>query len=176
MPNNTIVLGGLFPIHFKSEDSELKCGKEVSIDNLQKAYAMKYVIAQLNDDDKILPNVTLQARIFDTCGSQIISASHTREFIKMTIVRKTRVQLAGVVGAAVSDVSAKVASILQVFEIPQISHASTSVSLSEKDMYSYFLRTVPPDSFQAKAMVDICIKFGWTYVLTVNSEGIYAWN
>ena len=172
--NNTIVLGGLFQIHFKSEDSELKCGKEVSIMNLQLAYAMKYAIAKVNEDDKILPNVTLRARIFDTCGSQTIAASHTREFIKMTIVRKTREQLAGVVGAAISDVSAKVASILQVFQIPQISYASTSVSLSEKDIYNSFLRTVPPDSFQAKAMVDICLKFGWTYVLTVNSEGIYG--
>ena len=135
---------------------------------------MKYAIAKLNEDTKILPNVTLQARIFDTCRSQIISASHTREFIKMTIVRKTPAQLAGVVGASISDVSAEVASILQVFQIPQISYSSTSVSLSEKDLYSYFLRTVPPDSFQAKAMVDICIKFGWTYVLTVNSEGIYG--
>ena len=167
-------MGGLFPIHFKSEDSELKCGKEVSISGLQLAYGMKYAIAKINEDDKILPNITLRARIFDTCRSQTIAASHTREFIKMTIVRKTRAQLAGVVGASISDVSAKVASILQVFEIPQISYGSTSVSLSEKDIYSYFLRTVPPDSFQAKALVDICLKFGWTYVLTVYSEGIYG--
>ena len=92
----------------------------------------------------------------------------------MTIVRKSRVQLVGVVGAAISDVSAKVASILQVFEILQISNCSTSVSLSEKDFYSYFLRTVPPDLFQAKAMVDIRLKFGWIYVFTVDSEGIYG--
>ena len=167
-------MGGLFPIHIKSEDSELECGSKLSILGLQVAYAMKYAIAKVNQDDNILPNITLRATIFDTCRSQTIAASRTREFIKMTIVRKSRAQLAGVVGAAISDVSAKVASILQVFEIPQISHGSTSVTLSERDIYSYFLRTVPPDSFQAKAMVDICLRYGWTYVLTVNSEGIYG--
>ena len=159
-------MGDVFPIRSKSKDSALKFGEEAIIIGLQLGYGMKYAIAKLNEDDKILPNVALRAKIF--------AASHTREFIKMTIVRKSRVQLVGVVGAAISDVSAKVASILQVFEILQISNCSTSVSLSENYFYSYFLRTVPPDSFQAKAMVDIRLKFGWIYVFTVDSEGIYG--
>ena len=89
----------------------------------------------------------------------------------MTLQPEPDVQLAGIIGASVSDVSAKVASILQVFEIPQISPKSTSVLLSDRDIYRYFMRTVPPDSFQAAVMVDICRKFNWTYVLTVNSAG-----
>ena len=132
---------------------------------------MLHGIEQVNALDSILQNITLEAKIYDTCRSQTIASAHTKEFIKMTLQQETEVQLAGVIGASVSDVSAKVASIMQVFEIPQISFKSTSVLLSDRDLYKYFMRTVPPDSFQAAAMVDICLKFNWTYVLTVNSEG-----
>jgi ABC-type branched-subunit amino acid transport system substrate-binding protein len=132
---------------------------------------MLYAIEKANALDYILQNITLEAKIYDTCRSQTIASGHTKGFIKMTLQPEPDVQLAGIIGASVSDVSAKVASILQVFEIPQISPKSTSVLLSDRDLYRYFMRTVPPDSFQTAAMVDICRKFNWTYVLTVNSAG-----
>lgn len=33
---------------------------------------------------------------------------------------------------------------------------------------------VPPDSFQASAMVDIAAKFGWNYVSTLADDGNYG--
>ena len=164
-------MGGLIPLRTKSEKTELKCGNRLRLSGFMLGHAMLHGIEQVNALDSILQNITLEAKIYDTCRSQTIASAHTKEFIKMTLQQETEVQLAGVIGASVSDVSAKVASILQVFEIPQISFKSTSVLLSDRDLYKYFMRTVPPDSFQAAAMVDICLKFNWTYVLTVNSEG-----
>lgn len=60
------------------------------------------------------------------------------------------------------------------FQIPQISYASTSAKLSDKSRYDYFARTVPPDFYQAKAMAEILRAFNWTYVSTVASEGDYG--
>lgn len=37
-----------------------------------------------------------------------------------------------------------------------------------------FLRTIPPDNFQARAMVDIVKKFGWSYVATVATDEDYG--
>lgn len=166
-----ILLGGLIPLRTKSEDTELKCGNRLRLSGFMLGHAMLHGIEQVNALDSILQNITLEAKIYDTCRSQTIASTHTKEFIKMSLQPEPDVQLAGVIGASVSDVSAKVAGILQVFEIPQISFKSTSVLLSDRDLYKYFMRTVPPDTFQAAAMVDICLKFNWTYVLTVNSEG-----
>ena len=59
-------------------------------------------------------------------------------------------------------------------QIPQISYASTGIELSDKSRYSYFSRVVPPDSYQAQAMVDIVKAFGWRYVATVADEGNYG--
>lgn len=60
------------------------------------------------------------------------------------------------------------------FQIPQISYASTSIDLSDKSRYEYFSRVVPPDSYQAQAMVDIAKYFGWNYVITIQDEGNYG--
>ena len=59
-------------------------------------------------------------------------------------------------------------------QIPQISYASTGIELSDKSRFSYFSRVVPPDSYQAQAMVDIVRAFGWKYVATVADEGNYG--
>lgn len=70
--------------------------------------------------------------------------------------------------------SFQVANLLRLFQIPQISYASTSAKLSDKSRYDYFARTVPPDFYQAKAMAEILRFFNWTYVSTVASEGDYG--
>lgn len=59
-------------------------------------------------------------------------------------------------------------------QIPQISYASTAPELSDSTRYDFFSRVVPPDSYQAQAMVDIVRAFGWNYVSTLASEGNYG--
>lgn len=60
------------------------------------------------------------------------------------------------------------------FQIPQISYASTAPELSDNNRYDFFSRVVPPDSYQAQAMVDIVKALGWNYVSTLASEGNYG--
>ncbi|GAA6100295.1 glutamate receptor, metabotropic 8b isoform X1 [Tachysurus ichikawai] len=58
--------------------------------------------------------------------------------------------------------------------IPQISYASTAPELSDNSRYDFFSRVVPPDSYQAQAMLDIVLAMGWNYVSTLASEGNYG--
>jgi hypothetical protein len=169
-----IILGGLFPVHQKSVRRENECGIFSEMPGYHFMEAMLYAIDKVNADPNILPNITLGAKVYDTCMSKTIAADYAKKFISMTFSTNKKVQLAGVIGCLYSEVSETVANFLRVFEIPQISYSSTSVILSNKDIYSYFLRTVPPDTFQAKALVDIIRKFGWSYVSTVNSDGAYG--
>ena len=59
-------------------------------------------------------------------------------------------------------------------QIPQISYASTAPELSDNTRYDFFSRVVPPDSYQAQAMLDIVTAMGWNYVSTLASEGNYG--
>lgn len=59
-------------------------------------------------------------------------------------------------------------------QIPQVSYASTAPELSDNTRYDFFSRVVPPDTYQAQAIVDIVRHMGWNYVATVASEGNYG--
>ncbi|OQR79582.1 metabotropic glutamate receptor 1-like [Tropilaelaps mercedesae] len=84
---------------------------------------------------------------------------------------KNTKNIVGIIGPGSSAVTIQVQNLLQLFNIPQIGYSATSRELSRKDFYKYFLRVVPSDEFQAKLMVDVLLKFNWTYVITINTEG-----
>ena len=134
---------------------------------------MLFALRQINSNDKLLANITIGARIYDTCRSQTIGADRAKDIIKSTLVDDTK-PLVGVIGPFKSDVSIAVANLLRIFEIPQISYGSSSAELSNKELYGNFFRTVPPDSFQAKALVDVILYYGWNYVYAINSYGNYG--
>ena len=81
--------------------------------------------------------------------------------------------IAAIVGPYGSQDSLQVAGLLQVVNIPAISPAASSQELSWP-FYSKFLRAVPPDNFQARAMADLIDYFGWTYVAVIAEEDSYG--
>ncbi|KAJ7375247.1 hypothetical protein OS493_001992 [Desmophyllum pertusum] len=168
-----IILGGLFPVHRKSKVTENACGEIDPQPGFQYLVAMLFALQQINNSTRLLPNITLGAEIYDTCRSQTIGADRAKDIIKYTLLDNTQ-PLVGVIGPFTSDVSIAVANLLRVFEIPQISYGSSSAELSNKELYGNFFRTVPPDTFQAQALVDVIRHYGWTYVYTINSNDNYG--
>ena len=65
-------------------------------------------------------------------------------------------------------------TLMYCLQIPQISYASTGIELSDKSRFGYFSRVVPPDTYQAQALVDVVNAFGWSYVSTLADEGNYG--
>jgi metabotropic glutamate receptor 4 len=56
-------------------------------------------------------------------------------------------------------------------KIPQISYASTSPELSNRERFPYFTRVLPSDTLQAEAMAILVKQMGWNYVATISEEG-----
>ncbi|XP_077451994.1 metabotropic glutamate receptor 8-like isoform X1 [Stigmatopora argus] len=183
-----IILGGLFPVHARGERG-LPCGELKKEKGIHRLEAMLFAIDLVNKDPELLPNVTLGARVLDTCSRDTHALEQSLTFVQALIerdagdVRCTNGQtpifakpdkVVGVIGAAASSVSIMVANILRLFKIPQISYASTAPELSDNTRYDFFSRVVPPDSYQAQAMMDIVTAMGWNYVSTLASEGSYG--
>ena len=80
----------------------------------------------------------------------------------------------GVIGAELSGSSMQMAALLSAFRVPQLSYASSSPLLSDKNKYGYFSRIVPSDRQQAMVIVDMLQQFRWTYVAVVYSYGVYG--
>lgn len=58
-----------------------------------------------------------------------------------------------------------------IFKVPQISYASTSPELSNKERFPFFSRVLPSDTLQAEAMANLVHTLNWNYIATLNEEG-----
>ncbi|XP_061898968.1 metabotropic glutamate receptor 8-like [Entelurus aequoreus] len=183
-----LILGGLFPVHARGERG-LPCGELKKEKGIHRLEAMLFAIDLINKDPELLPNVTLGARILDTCSRDTYALEQSLTFVQALIERDASDvrcangeppvlakldKVVGVIGASASSVSVMVANILRLFKIPQVSYASTAAELSDNTRYDFFSRVVPPDSYQAQSMLDVVLAMGWNYVSTLASEGNYG--
>ncbi|XP_074188916.1 metabotropic glutamate receptor 4 isoform X5 [Rhinolophus sinicus] len=183
-----ITLGGLFPVHGRGSEGKA-CGELKKEKGIHRLEAMLFALDRINNDPDLLPNVTLGARILDTCSRDTHALEQSLTFVQALIEKDgTEVRcgsggppiitkperVVGVIGASGSSVSIMVANILRLFKIPQISYASTAPDLSDNSRYDFFSRVVPSDTYQAQAMVDIVRALKWNYVSTLASEGSYG--
>ncbi|XP_015510635.2 metabotropic glutamate receptor [Neodiprion lecontei] len=185
-----IVLGGLFPVHEKGGSS---CGPKIYNRGVQRLEAMLFAVDQINKQHEILPGIALGVHILDTCSRDTYALNQSLHFVRASLsnqdisvlecadrstprVRKSANAgpVYGVIGGSYSSVSLQVANLLRLFHIPQISPASTANALSDKTRFDYFARTVPPDTFQSMALVDVVKSVNWSYVSTIYSEGSYG--
>ena len=181
--NKDFVLGGLFPVHSGSDCKTLRQQR-----GLERLEAMLFAIDRINNDTNLLPNLTIGYDVRDTCSEETTGLDEALDMIvrsgSLTVdVSMQCVQagngstfMAGIVGAAASSVSTPIATLLglNIFQSPLVSYASSSAALSNKNLYEYFLRTIPPDSFQANAMVDLISYFGWEYVSVIFNDNTYG--
>ena len=181
-----VIFGGLFPLHLKKEtNAGVDCGDLYHDRGIHRLEAMYYAIHAVNKNVNILPNVTVGAKIRDTCGYDTHALEQSVQFVTVqkrgdnscngnSLLSTDGAFLPGVIGAADSSVSLQVANLFRLFRLPQVSYASTSSDLNDRERFKYFFRTVPPDLYQAKAFVDIVKYFGWTSVFGINSKGNYG--
>jgi metabotropic glutamate receptor 2/3/metabotropic glutamate receptor 6/7/8 len=183
------VLGGLFPIHAATNGGGA-CGEVQLERGLERMEAMLFAIDKINSDSSLLPGLTLGFDIRDTCSSEnigldeavdLVITSSQLDIISCPAAITSRdngtameAPTMGIVGAAASQVSIPVATLVRLFTTPQVSYASSSALLSNRDRYEYFYRTIPPDNLQARAMIDVMLHFGWAYVSTIYSLNPYG--
>ena len=85
-------------------------------------------------------------------------------------------QTVGAVGAASSANTEYISKVVRYENLMLISYTSTSEVLSNKNEFPNVYRTIPPDSFQVKAMQSLLSIFNWTYVSLIYEETSYGYS
>ena len=197
-----VVLGGLFPVHALYNDVE-KHYFDLNLYAVTWVEAMMFAVDEINNSTNLLENFSLGFDIRDTCNEVPRALMECLEFlldapsVKRGTVEKPSLnyqksinsteekdsfckctnstpRISAVIGGAASPISTNVATVLGVNKIPQISYSSTSALLSDKQSYPSFLRTIPSDLYQAKAIADLLMEFGWNYVSIIASDNTYG--
>ncbi|XP_056466427.1 extracellular calcium-sensing receptor-like [Gadus chalcogrammus] len=185
-----VTLGGLFPLHetvvephrsFTTLPSNLHC-TSFSLRIFRMAQSMIFAIEEINREGKLLPNVTLGYKIYDSCSTPYQALKAAMEL--MGTEQDSEVEMVDnhmcpgtvpvVIGDAGSTQSLVVARFLGAFHVPQVSYFSSCACLSNKKEYPAFLRTMPSDLFQVDALVQLVKHFQWTWVGVIAGDDVYG--
>ncbi|XP_049994213.1 G-protein coupled receptor family C group 6 member A isoform X2 [Alexandromys fortis] len=186
-----IMIGGLFAIHEKMLSSDdhprrpqiQKCvGFEISA--FLQALAMIHSIEVINNST-LLPGVKLGYEIYDTCTEVTAAVAATLRFLsKFNCSRETVTfqcdyssympRVKAVIGAGYSEISMAVSRMLNLQLMPQVSYESTAEILSDKIRFPSFLRTVPSDFYQTKAMAHLIQQSGWNWIGLITTDDDYG--
>ncbi|XP_047248177.1 extracellular calcium-sensing receptor-like [Girardinichthys multiradiatus] len=163
---------------YMEKPQRLQCTRE-----FQLVQAMLFTIEEINNSSDLLPGISLGYNIYDTCGSiarsvkvslALVNGNENVSAISGVCIRPAQVQ--AIMGEASSSPSMAIATIIGPFNVPLISQFATCACLSDKSKYPSFLRTIPSDYYQSRALVQLVKHFGWTWVGAVRTNDDYGNN
>ncbi|KAI4876842.1 hypothetical protein NFI96_016974 [Prochilodus magdalenae] len=183
-----VIIGGLFPVHFGGPEPDHTFTQRVQSGRCQSAdlrsfgwlQTMIFTVEEINRDPALLPNLTLGYLAADTClteGSTLSAALSLVAGQEETVSWEQCAEAPTVpviIGDARSSASIVVAETLGVFGIPMVSYFASCACLSDRTRYPTFLRTVPSDAFQAKAMARLLSSMGWSWVGVISGDDAYG--
>uniref|UniRef100_A0A8C9ZCW2 Extracellular calcium-sensing receptor-like n=1 Tax=Sander lucioperca TaxID=283035 RepID=A0A8C9ZCW2_SANLU len=190
--NGDIMLGGIFSFHTSWKDRQdtyrhkplpLEC-TSLNFRGWQFAQAMLFAIEGINNSTELLPGISLGYKIYDSCASiarsvrVALALANGNEILSaLSEAPCTRTaQLQAIMGETSSSPCMAIATVIGPFHIPMISHFATCACLSDKTKYPSFLRTIPSDYYQSRALAQLVWHFGWTWVGAIRTNDDYGNN
>uniref|UniRef100_A0A7N9AS53 Extracellular calcium-sensing receptor-like n=1 Tax=Mastacembelus armatus TaxID=205130 RepID=A0A7N9AS53_9TELE len=180
-----IILGGIFSFRSSWKDrQDCICVSSLNFRGLQFAQAMIFAIEEINNSTDLLPGISLGYRIYDTCGSvarsvrAALALANGNEAVSVPSEEQCTKpgQVQAIIGETSSSPCMAIATVIGPFYIPMISHFATCACLSDKTKYPSFLRTIPSDYYQSRALAQLVKHFGWTWVGAIRSNNDYGNN
>ncbi|ROJ28541.1 Vomeronasal type-2 receptor 1 [Anabarilius grahami] len=143
---------------------------------------MIFAVREINQRQDLLPNLSLGYHIRDSGDDIPVSVKRSLLLVNGQPERgsgqsceDTQKQPSPViVGDAASGISMAVLRTLGSFKIPLVSYFASCSCLSNKREFPAFMRTMPSDLFQIKALVKLVHYFQWTWVGVIGVDSDYA--
>ncbi|XP_032092122.1 vomeronasal type-2 receptor 26-like [Thamnophis elegans] len=145
--------------------------------NYQHILALEFAVKEINENPQILPNLTLGFRIYDsydnaksTYHTTMLLLSSMEGLIPNYICNPHNSAIA-VVGGLDAHISLYVATMLDIYKIPQLIYGSAPL-MNDKTPGLSFYQMVPPEALQHAGMASLLLHFNWTWIglLAVDSE------
>ncbi|XP_078022923.1 extracellular calcium-sensing receptor-like [Epinephelus lanceolatus] len=186
-----VVIGGLFPLHYSPVSSlhtyttkpAPNTYKDFSSRALRWMQTMTFAIKEINQRRDLLPQLKLGFHIRDSCGDKPVALRASFLLLNgqpeidtgdesCAAVQSTVSPV--IIGGAASGVSVALLRGLGSFHIPLVSYFASCSCLSNQREFPTFMRTMPSDAFQIKALAQLVSYFGWTWVGVIGMESDYA--
>nr|XP_028573661.1 vomeronasal type-2 receptor 26-like [Podarcis muralis] len=118
---------------------------------------------EINQNPKLLPNVTLGYSIYEATFDVRTTADALLDSIPSHSCGRQSNVIA-VFEATTSEFASQISSILGIYKMPQISFGSAAQDLNEKTHFPFVYRIVPKEETQYMGIVKLLLHFRWTWV------------
>nr|XP_028560582.1 vomeronasal type-2 receptor 26-like [Podarcis muralis] len=144
----------------------------------QHILALVFAIEEINQNPRMLPNVTLGFHIYDSYYDSKMTYRTTLDLLFKSryflpnYICSIQKSVVGVIGGFGSETSLCMADILGLYKIPQISYGSFESVTNEQIKFPSFYRMVPNEGLQYQGIIQLLLYFGWKWVglLTPDNE------
>ncbi|KAM3820962.1 vomeronasal type-2 receptor 26-like [Vipera latastei] len=136
----------------------------------QHILALAFAINEINEDSKILPNITLGFHICDSYNDAMLTYRTTLDLLfKMHRLLPnyecdSGKKLIAVIGGLGSIVSFHMANLLSLYKIPQLTYGSFAQDESYITPSQALYRMVPNEACQYRGIIQLLHHFGWTWI------------
>ncbi|XP_070584052.1 vomeronasal type-2 receptor 26-like [Erythrolamprus reginae] len=136
----------------------------------QHILALVFAVKEINKDPHILPNITLGFHIYDSYSAALMTYRTTLDLlfklhkIVPNYICGTEKKIVGIIGGMSPETSIRMAEILQLFKIPQISYGSFQLVATDEYRFPPFYRMAPKEDLQYEGLVQLLLYFGWKWV------------
>lgn len=151
---------------------------------LLAAECIKYTVNEVNSNI-LQNNLVLGLEIHDTCAHNRLNVLtelcaeillQPRNELPCECKEHRDFHFIGIVESVTSTNSRHLSKLLSFVDIPIVSNIATSISLSNKNLYPNFFRTIPSDGVFVRALVDFILMYNWYYVSILSSSNWYGFD
>ncbi|XP_033026222.1 vomeronasal type-2 receptor 26-like [Lacerta agilis] len=143
----------------------------------QHVLALAFAVKEINENPRILPNVTLGFHIYDSYNNAKMTYQSTLEllFKSCKFVPNYKCDnnknLISIIGGFGSDTSFQMAEIIGHYKIPQLIYGSFPPEKSLTSLTRSFYCMVPNSALQYTGIIRLLKHFGWTWVGLFADDG-----
>ncbi|XP_070810463.1 vomeronasal type-2 receptor 26-like [Pituophis catenifer annectens] len=136
----------------------------------QHVLALVFAVKEINKDSHILLNITLGFHIYDSYSDALMTYRTILDLlfkshkIVPNYICGTEKKVMGIIGGMSPETSIRMAEILQLFKIPQISYGSFQLAVTDESRFPPFYRMAPNEDLQYKGLIQLLLYFGWKWV------------
>ncbi|XP_062992831.1 vomeronasal type-2 receptor 26-like [Elgaria multicarinata webbii] len=136
----------------------------------QHILALSFATKEINENQKILPNISLGFHILNgyyiarMTYKATLSLLCTHQRFVPNFMCDAQKKITAVIGGLVTEASSIMANIIGIYKIPQISYGSFSPVHGDKTLFPFLYQMVPNESHQYLGVVRLLQHFGWTWV------------
>ncbi|KAK9397161.1 type-2 vomeronasal receptor [Crotalus adamanteus] len=152
--------------------------KSLVTENYQQIVALAFAVKEINENSRMLPNITLGFNIYDSYLSSKWTYHAAIQFLssKNNLVPKYKCGIQDTLLAITEDLTSERSyqkpNILGIYKIPQFIYGSGMV-VTEKDHLLYYFQMIPNVLYQYRGIMKLLQHFNWNWIGFFIANGMH---